>query len=126
MKRQRQQQSQQRQRSLLASSPSWLLLATALTIPTLLYAFAPNTAVHNKRSIQHQSAHYFQVKHHMQMQPSPSFLSHASDTTTSLTKLFARGPGRPSAASLEEDDDDDLDFEDDDDAEEDEGKLVHM
>ena len=120
MKRQRQLRS-----SLVSTTPSWLLLSAALTIPTLLHAFAPlNVAVHNKRSMQHQSTHDLQV-----MQPSSSFISTplpflaSTSTTTSRSKLFARGPGRPSAASLEEDDDDDLDFEDEEDDEEVEGKL---
>lgn len=115
MKRQRQQH--------IPSSSSWLLLAAAaFTIPTLLHAFAPPIA-QNKRSVQVQH-------HHRQPQqpsslistPSLSFLARTPDTT-SRSKLFARGPGRPSAASLEEEDDDDLDFEDEADDEEVEGKL---
>ena len=125
MKRQRQQHSQHR-RSSLASTP--LFIVAALTIPTLLRAFAPNAVVHSKRSMQHQSAQDLQiVQHHTQAAQSPplistplSFLVRTS-ATTSKSKLFARGPGRPSAASLEEHEDDgDLDFEDD--ADEVEGK----
>ena len=121
MKRQRQLRS-----SLVSTTPSWLLLSAALTIPTLLHAFAPpNVAVRNKRSIQHQSTHDLQVM----IQPSSSLISTplpflaSTSATTSRSKLFARGPGRPSAASLEDDDDDDLDFEDEEDDEEVEGKL---
>ena len=121
MKRQRQLRS-----SLVSTTPSWLLLSAALTFPILLHAFAPpNVAVRNKRSTQHQSTHDLQVM----MQPTSSlirtqlpFLASTS-ATTSRSKLFARGPGRPSAASLEEEDDDDLDFEDEEDDEEVEGKL---
>lgn len=122
MKRQRQQHSQQRQRSSLASTP--LFIVAALTIPTLLGAFAPNAVVLNKRSMQHQSAQDLQLQHLTQAAQSPplintplSFLVRTS-ATTSKSKLFARGPGRPSAASLEEEDDGDLDFEDEEDAEE--------
>ena len=134
MKRQRQQHSQQRQRSSLASTP--LFIVAALTIPTLLGAFAPNAVVLNKRSMQHQSAQDLQLQHLTQAAQSPplintplSFLVRTS-ATTSKSKLFARGPGRPSAASLEEEDDGDLDFEDEEDAEEVEGKrrrvLTHV
>lgn len=77
--------------------------------------------------LQHQSAHNLQPQHQKQVQPSPrslSFLARSS-ATTSKSLLFARGPGRPSAASLEEDnddDDDDLDFDDEEDADDEEGK----
>eukprot|EP00984_Skeletonema_dohrnii_P023438 scaffold12529_cov117-Skeletonema_dohrnii-CCMP3373.AAC.1 len=129
MKRQRQQHSLQRQRSSVTSTPSWLLLAAALTIPTLLHAFAPNTAMHSKRSVQHHSVQDLHVQRHTQVQPSTlvstplSFLARTS-ATTSMSKLFARGPGRPSAASLEEEEDDDLGFEDEEDAEEVEAEEV--
>jgi len=86
--------------------------------------------MHNKRSMQHQSVQDLHVQRHTQVQPSTlvstplSFLARTS-ATTSMSKLFARGPGRPSAASLEEEEDDDLGFEDEEDAEEVEGKLMH-
>lgn len=123
MKRQRQQQ----RRSSLASTP--LFIVAALTIPTLLRAFAPNAVMHSKRSVQHQSfAQDLQVQHHTQVAQSSlligtplSFLVRAS-ATTSKSKLFARGPGRPSASLEDDEDDGDLDFEDEDDADDVEGK----
>ncbi|KAK1735981.1 hypothetical protein QTG54_013117 [Skeletonema marinoi] len=79
--------------------------------------------------MQHQSVQDLHVQRHTQVQPSTlvstplSFLARTS-ATTSMSKLFARGPGRPSAASLEEEEDDDLGFEDEEDAEEVEAEEV--